>query len=60
VIQTDNTAILSLGGIMANDSGKGGFFTKLFQFLSITYLLVYFIGLVSSISVLYSDIENKK
>ena len=45
---------------MANDSGKGGFSIRLFQFLALTYPLVYIIGLISSISVLYSEMENKQ
>ena len=51
---------LSIASAMANDSGKGGFVINTFQFLGLTYFLVYLIGLISSISVLYSDIENKE
>ena len=51
---------LAVVGAMANDSGKGGFFINTFQMMSLSYPLIYFIGLVASISVLYSDFENKK
>jgi len=45
---------------MADDSGRGGFFVHTFQFLTLTFPLIYFIGLISSISVLYSDLDNKQ
>ena len=51
---------LAMAGAMANDSGKGGFSIRLFQFVALTYPLVYLIGLISSISVLYSEMENKQ
>ena len=51
---------LAVVGAMANDSGKGGFLINTFQMMSLSYPLVYLIGLVASISVLYSDFENKK
>ncbi len=51
---------LAVVGAMANDSGKGGFFINTFQMMCLSYPLIYLIGLVSSISVLYSDFENKK
>jgi len=44
-----------LAGVMGNDSGRGGFDGKLLQFLFISYPLVYIIGVISSISVLYLD-----
>lgn len=50
---------LAVAGAMANDSGKGGFFISMFQFMSLSYPLVYIVGLISSISVLYSDIDDK-
>ncbi len=46
---------LGLAGAMANDSGKGGFGTTLSQLLLLSVPLVYLIGLVSSIAVLYSE-----
>ncbi len=48
-----------ISGVMANDSGKGGFTIKTVQFLTLSYLFIYFIGLVGSIGLLYSDIDNK-
>ena len=51
---------LAVAGAMANDSGKGGFFINTFQMMSLSYPLIYFIGLVASISVLYSNFENKE
>ena len=51
---------LAVVGAMANDSGKGGFFINTFQMMSLSYPLVYLIGLVASISVLYSDFESKE
>jgi len=51
---------LIIAGAMANDSGKGGFFIGLVQFVTLTYPLVYLISLISSISVLYSEMENKQ
>lgn len=53
-------AALAIGGLMANDSGRGKFFMLTFQFLALSYPLVYLIGLISSIAVLYSDMENKQ
>lgn len=44
-----------IAGVMGNDSGRGGFDVKLLQFLFISYPLVYIIGVISSISVLYLD-----
>ena len=52
--------VLAITGVMANDSGKGGLFVLTLQFLSISYPLIYLIGLVSSILMLYSDFENKE
>lgn len=49
-----------IAGAMANDSGRGGFFIHTFQFLAISYPLTYFIGLIGSISVLYTDLESKQ
>ncbi len=46
---------LGIAGAMANDSGRGGFGTTLLQFLLLSVLPVYLIGLVSSIAVLYSE-----
>ncbi len=46
---------LGIAGVMANDSGKGGFVMGLLQFLLLSIPLVYLIGLVSSISVLYVE-----
>ena len=51
---------LLIVGAMADDSGRGGFFVHTFQFLTLTFPLIYFIGLISSISVLYSDLDNKQ
>ena len=51
---------LAIAGAMANDSGKGGFFIHTFQWMSLSYPLIYFIGLIASISVLYSDYESKQ
>ena len=51
---------LAVVGAMANDSGKGGFFINTFQMMSLSYPLIYLTGLVTSISVLYSDFENKE
>lgn len=50
---------LTIAGAMANDSGKGGFTVGIIQFFTLSYLLVFFIGLISSIVLLYTDIENK-
>ena len=46
---------LAIAGAMANDSGKGGFIIGSIQFLLLSIPLVYLIGLVGSISVLYMD-----
>ena len=52
---------LALVGAMANDSGTAGYFIKLLQVLLLTFPLVYLIGLVSSIAVLYMDsFENQQ
>lgn len=50
---------MAVAGAMANDSGKGGLFINTFQWMSLSYPLVYLVGLVSSIAVLYSGYENK-
>lgn len=50
---------LTVAGAMANDSGKGGGFIYSFQFLSITYPLVFIAGLIGSIAVSYSDYEDR-
>ena len=51
---------LAIVGIMANDSGEGGLSIGLVQFVMLSYPFVYLIGLISSISVLYSEMENKQ
>ncbi|MBF0263644.1 MAG: N-formylglutamate amidohydrolase [Gammaproteobacteria bacterium] len=51
---------IAIAGAMANDSGKGGIFTNTFQFISLSYPVVYLLGVISSIAILYSDIDNKK
>ena len=51
---------LVIAAAMANDSGRGGFFVLLFQFMGIMYPLVYIAGLISSISVLYSDMVSRE
>ncbi|MEA1988790.1 MAG: hypothetical protein U9N57_06245 [Pseudomonadota bacterium] len=52
---------LALAGAMANDSGTAGYFIKLLQVLLLTFPLVYLIGLVSSIAILYMDsFENQQ
>jgi hypothetical protein len=51
---------LIVAGAMANDSGKGGFIIGTLQFLTLSYPLVYFIGLISSIVLLYSSFEDKE
>jgi len=40
---------LMIAGVMGNDSGKGGFTTKLTQFLFMSYPLFYLVGLIGSI-----------
>ena len=59
VVLTLGTGI-AVAAAMANDSGRGGFFIYTFQFMGMTYLLVYLIGLTSSIWMLYSDHEDKR
>ena len=51
---------MAVAGAMANDSGKGGFFVHTFQWMSLSYPLIYLLGLVGSISILYSEYENKQ
>jgi len=52
---------LAIVGAMANDSGKGGFLIGSIQFLLLSIPLVYLIGLIGSISVLYMDkFENQQ
>ena len=51
---------LFIAGAMANDSNKGGFFIHTFQFLTLSYPLTYLIGLVSSIMMLYSELDDKE
>ncbi len=51
---------LAIAGAMANDSGRGGGFILGFQFLSISYPLIYLIGLIGSITVLYSNYEGRE
>lgn len=51
---------LAIAGAMANDSGRGGGFIHGFQFLSITYPLIYLIGLIGSITVSYSNYESRE
>lgn len=51
---------LAIAGAMANDSGKGGGFIYSFQFLSLTYPLVFLVGLIGSIVMSYSDHEGKE
>lgn len=50
---------LAVAAAMANDSGRGGLFVHTFQFMGMTYPLVYIIGLISSIAMLYSEHEDK-
>jgi len=51
---------LMVAGAMANDSGRGGVFVYVFQFLALSYPLTYLVGLISSISVLYTEMEGKQ
>ncbi len=51
---------LAVAAAMANDSGRGGFIVHSFQFMGMTYPLVFLLGLIGSISVLYSDYEGKR
>lgn len=41
---------LVIAGAMANDSGKGGLFVSTFQWMSLSYPLIYLAGLVGSIA----------
>jgi len=52
---------MMLMGVMGNDSGRGGFSVKLTQFMFISFPLVYLIGLISSIAILYlAPFENQR
>ena len=51
---------LAVAGAMANDSGRGGGFIGGFQFLSLTYPLIFIVGLTGSIAVSYSDYEDRE
>ncbi len=51
---------IMIAGAMANDSGKGGVVIHTIQFLTMSYPLTYLIGLIGSIAVLYSDLDNSE
>lgn len=59
LVGTIGAGLIVAGG-MANDSGRGGVFVHVFQFLALSYPLTYLVGLISSISVLYTEMENKQ
>ena len=51
---------LVVAGAMANDSGRGGFFIMTFQYMSLFYPIVYVAGLISSVWVLYTELDNRE
>ena len=53
-------SMLFMVGAMGNDSGKGGFGIIVLQLLTMTYILTYIVGLISSISILYTGISSKE
>ena len=50
---------LLISGTMANGSPNHDFFMKVFVFLTLAYPLVYLVGLIGSVTLLYTELEYK-